>query len=70
MNHPRGVRVDGNSIDVSSIYKWFEEDFGGSETAVIDHLIQYADADLAEQIAARRKIDDYDYDWSLNDAAK
>lgn len=70
VNHPRGVRVDGDSINVSSIYKWFEEDFGGSEAAVIDHLLQYADADLAKQIAARRKIDDYDYDWSLNDAAK
>ena len=50
--------------------EWFEEDFGGSEAAVIDHLLHYADADLAEQIAARGKIDDYDYDWSLNDTAK
>ena len=70
VNHPRGVLVNGDSLDVSSIYKWFEEDFGGSEAAVIDHLLHYADADLAEQIAARGKIDDYDYDWSLNDTAK
>lgn len=69
VNHPRGVRIDDSGIDVSSIYKWFREDFGGSEAAVIDHLLLYADTKLAEQITARRRIDDYDYDWSLNDTA-
>ena len=68
INHPRGVTVqkDGD-LEVSSIYKWFREDFGGNEAGVIAHLKKYADGDLAKKIAASKGIDDYEYDWSLND---
>lgn len=68
INHPRGVTVrERGGLTVSRIYKWFEEDFGGNEVGVIDHLLQYADADLAEAIAANRDIRGHAYDWSLND---
>ena len=68
INHPRGVtiRSDGR-LKVSNIYKWFREDFGDSEAGVIEHLLQYADPDLAEAIRARPDIADHGYDWSLND---
>ncbi|MEM8636678.1 MAG: DUF547 domain-containing protein [Pseudomonadota bacterium] len=68
INHPRGVTVrnDGR-LKVSTIYKWFKEDFGGNEAGIIDHLLEYAEPELAEQINARRDIRSYDYDWSLND---
>jgi hypothetical protein len=69
INHPRGVRIDDDQLDVSSIYKWYREDFGGSEKSVIEHLLKYADEDLARQIRSSRGIDDYNYDWSLNDAS-
>ncbi|MEM7662432.1 MAG: DUF547 domain-containing protein [Pseudomonadota bacterium] len=68
INHPRGVTVRGDGrLEVSTIYKWFKEDFGGNEAGVIDHLLEYAEQDLAEQISAKRDIRSYDYDWSLND---
>ena len=53
---------------MSSIYDWFEEDFGGSEIGVLAHLRRYADGPLAEMLSGRTDIDDDDYDWSLNDA--
>ncbi len=70
INHPRGVsfRRDGR-LEVSSIYRWFREDFGGSDAGVIAHLLQFADDDLAERINARPNIAGHDYDWSLNDIA-
>ena len=67
INHPRGVRVDQGQLKVSSIYKWFKEDFGGTQTGIIEHLKQYADDALAAQIDQQSTISDYDYDWSLND---
>lgn len=68
VNHPRGVSVrERGGLSVSRIYKWFEEDFGGNEAGVIDHLLQYADSDLAEAIRANRDIRGHIYDWSLND---
>ena len=42
VNNPRGVTVTDKGLVVSSIYDWFEADFGGSKDAVIDHLLKYA----------------------------
>ncbi len=67
INSPRGVVVDGDELTVSSIYKWFDEDFGGSKTSVLAHIREHADADLAAAIDAGAKIDGYDYNWSLNE---
>ncbi|MEH6693418.1 MAG: DUF547 domain-containing protein [Hyphomonas sp.] len=67
VNNPRGVNVTDKGLVVSSIYDWFEADFGGSKEAVIDHLLKYADKGLAQQIGTNPKIRSYKYDWSLND---
>jgi len=69
VNDPRGVRADvGGDLTVSSIYNWFQEDFGGDEAAVLDHLRRYAAPDLRADLAAADGIADYAYDWALNDA--
>lgn len=70
INHNRGVTVTAKGLKVSEIYNWFEADFGGSKEAVIQHLLSYAEPDLAAKIRANPKIVGYQYDWSLNDAAK
>ena len=68
VNDPRGARIDGDGdLIVSSIYDWFEEDFGGSEVGVLAHLRRYADGPLVAALAGRTRIDDNDYDWTLND---
>jgi hypothetical protein len=61
--HPRGARIEQGRLVVSSIYVWFREDFGGSETGVIEHLQRYGAA-----LEGRTRIDRDAYDWSLNDA--
>ncbi|MEP3889978.1 MAG: DUF547 domain-containing protein [Hellea sp.] len=66
INSPRGAVVKGDKLTVSSIYDWFEEDFGGSKEGVLKHLQEHATGDLAVAIAAGEKITNYDYDWSLN----
>ena len=66
VNHPRGVRFDGDALTVSSIYKWYEADFGGSDAGVIAHLTRYAADPLRERLAATRRISHDRYDWSLN----
>ena len=69
VNHPRGARFDAKGrLTVSSIYKWFKEDFGGDEAGVIAHLSRYAESDLAARLKATKRIAGYDYDWALNDA--
>jgi hypothetical protein len=68
VNHPRGARVERGRLTVSSIYVWFQADFGGDEASVIAHLKKYAEPALKKQLAGVDGIDDDAYDWSLNDA--
>jgi hypothetical protein len=67
VNHPRGVTVLPNgSLRVSSIYRWFIEDFGGSDAGIIAHLRQYAAPDLATRLQGMPRIAEDAYDWALN----
>ena len=67
VNHPRGASVESDRLRVSSIYVWFESDFGGNSSGVISHLKQYADESLASALEQINKISDNEYDWALND---
>ena len=67
VNHPRGVEfMDDDFIVISSIYKWYSADFGGTEKSVIEHLVKYADKALATRLRKFAGSVDYEYDWSLN----
>ena len=68
VNHPRGARVEDGELVVSSIYVWFQSDFGGGEEGVITHLRKYATPGLKKKLAGVDGIDDDAYDWTLNDA--
>jgi len=69
INHPRGVRVSEGTVTASKIYAWFQEDFGGSEAGVLRHLRRFAEPSLAKALEGYDAIDDYEYDWGLNDSA-
>ena len=67
VNNPRGVDVvDEDFIVISSIYDWYTEDFGDTEESVKEHLIEYAEDELAAFLKGFEGFIEYDYDWSLN----
>jgi hypothetical protein len=67
VNHSRGAAVlPGNKLRVSSIYKWFREDFGNTDAGVIAHLKKYARPELARQLEQVTSVAEDHYDWSLN----
>ncbi len=68
VNHPRGARIENGRLTVSSIYDWYEDDFGGGERGVIEHLKRYAGPALGAALAGIDDIDGDGYDWSLNEA--
>ena len=68
VNAPRGVRVAGGRVTASSIFSWFQADFGGSAAGVLAHARRYAGPALKQQLEGITTIADYAYDWSLNDA--
>ena len=59
-------RLEGNTLYVSSIFKWFSEDFNDD---IIGFFQKYAMGKLKSDINIRKsslKIKYLDYDWSLN----
>jgi hypothetical protein len=69
VNHPRGVTITQGRLRVSNIYRWFKEDFGGSDAGVIKHLKRYARPKLHAQLERISGIAEGTYDWSINEAA-
>jgi hypothetical protein len=66
INHPRGVSIQKGRLQVSSLYVWFQEDFGGSADGLMEHWQDYADAPLADALANYNGGLVHDYDWALN----
>ena len=72
-------RVKGNEVQVSAIFKWFQEDFNSGYRGfkqVEDVFAAYAEqlTDKPEEQAALRakslSVSYLDYDWSLNDLGR
>ncbi|MGI9407491.1 MAG: DUF547 domain-containing protein [Hyphomicrobiaceae bacterium] len=70
INSSRGFAISGKRITASKIYKWFQEDFGGSEDGVLKHALIHAEPDLAEKLKSIADIRSFAYDWALNDTNK
>jgi len=67
INHPRGARFeDAETLVVSSIYDWFQLDFGDNREGVIRHLIKYSEAAKAGRLKTFSGKIKYEYDWTLN----
>jgi len=66
INNPHSTYIKGDTLYISSIFKWFSEDFGDDVKGFVS---KYARGDLKKQLDARAtslKIKYLDYDWSLN----
>ena len=67
INSDRGVVYQDGDLYVSSIFDWFQEDFGDNDQEVIQHLRQFADPTLEARLAKTARIRDDFYNWELND---
>jgi len=66
LNNPASYKLDGNTLYVSKIFKWFAEDFNHD---VLSFYLKYADDDLRQALEAKRtslNIKYLRYDWGLN----
>ena len=66
INHPRGVAIQEGKLRVSSLYIWFQEDFGRGAADLMAHWQEYAEPRLAEALAEYQGGLAHDYDWRLN----
>jgi hypothetical protein len=68
INHPRGVSVQKGKLAVSSIYVWFQEDFGRDADELMEHWQKYASPALSDGLEKYQGALAHDYDWRLNGA--
>jgi hypothetical protein len=68
INHPRGVAIQKGRLRVSSIYVWFQEDFGRDAEDLMEHWQEYASPALADALEKYSGSLAHDYDWRLNGA--
>ena len=66
INHPRGVALTGGKLKVSSLYVWFQEDFGGDAEGLMEHWRNYANPALSGALEKYQGGLSHDYDWRLN----
>ena len=66
LNDPSRNRLEGGTLYVSRIFKWFKEDFNKD---VVGFFLKYAKGALKTELTAKKdsvKTKYLDYDWSLN----
>lgn len=66
VNSLRGVDLTGGELNLSSIYDWFQSDFGGTDAAVLAHLEKFAAPELAGKLINYHGTISYQYSWDLN----
>ena len=67
----------GDVLFLSKIFDWYDDDFekwlagqGAEKPKVVDYVASYLAPAVAEQIRRENpRVEFYDYDWTLNDAA-
>jgi len=69
INTDRAVQRTSTGLQVSKIYDWYKDDFGGTDQGVISHIRQYANPTTLAKINGVNTIENYYYDWQLNDAS-
>jgi hypothetical protein len=69
VNDPRCISIEDGELHVSSLYRWHFKAFGGSDQAIIRHLMAYAEPRLAMSLQKFDRLSGDHFDWRLNDAA-
>jgi len=65
-NTARHLQVKGDTLYVTELFKWYEEDFeeaSGSSKAFVE---AWAAPQVAKKVAATSSLEFIDYDWALN----
>jgi len=67
INSNRGVVIKGGTVSASKIYSWFKKDFGTNQKNILAHFKKYAKQPLKAKLSTVTSINNYFYDWALND---
>lgn len=67
INHNKGLQITPQGIVLSSIFDWYQEDFGANKTKLISVISTYLSLEKKQQLQEHSQQINYHYDWRLND---
>jgi hypothetical protein len=65
INSKTGILIRSKKVYASRLFDWYQSDFGGTDSAILDHVRHFADAKLLANLEERTTIADYRYNWYL-----
>ncbi|MDI9243683.1 DUF547 domain-containing protein [Marinobacter sp. CHS3-4] len=65
-NTDRHLKVEGDTVHVTELFKWYEQDFTEAAGTRFDYIRRWATPEIARQISDSATLEFIDYDWSLN----
>ena len=66
LTHPRGINVQGDNLQLSTLFKWYAADFGNNLSEVLVTLGKHTSPQVTDALQNFDGSPDYAYDWSLN----
>ena len=66
LEHPRGLRFEGNTLHLSTLFEWYASDFGDTQQEVLQLLGKHTDEEVLADLSQYSGSPTYNYDWSLN----
>ena len=67
MRHPRAMRLSNNELVLSSIFEWYEKDFGNNFSEALETILIYAPPTIRSGLQGFQGDVTYQYNWALNE---
>lgn len=65
-NTERHLKVKGETLYVTELFKWYSDDFNEASGSVRAFIREWADSEVADEVANTSTMEYIDYDWTLN----
>lgn len=65
-NTDRHLKMDGDTVYVTELFKWYEQDFTEAAGSGKAFIREWADASVADRVVGAPDLKYIDYDWTLN----
>lgn len=66
LNTSRHLRLEGNTLYLSQLFEWYEDDYVQEAGSIEAFIRRYADERVHAKLDSADRIHFVDYDWSLN----
>ncbi len=66
LDHPRGIKMNGDALHLSSLFEWYADDFGEDQSAMLATLSRHTTVTDVEVLKNFKGAPVYAYDWGLN----